>query len=112
MYLFELQFCPDICPGVGLLDHMAHMAALSFFLFFGGVALWHIEVVRLGIESELQLLAYATATDTQYLSCICNLYHSPSQRQILNPLSKDRIEPTFSCILVTMETYKSVSCFG
>ena len=22
VYLFELQFCPDICPGVGLLDHM------------------------------------------------------------------------------------------
>ena len=22
VYLFELQFCPDICPGVGLQDHM------------------------------------------------------------------------------------------
>ena len=22
MYLFELEFCLDICPGVGLLDHM------------------------------------------------------------------------------------------
>ena len=22
VYLFELQFSPDICPGVGLLDHM------------------------------------------------------------------------------------------
>ena len=22
MYLFELWFSPDICPGVGLLDHM------------------------------------------------------------------------------------------
>ena len=22
MYLFELQFCLDLCPGVGLLDHM------------------------------------------------------------------------------------------
>ena len=21
MYLFELQFCPDLCPGVGLLSH-------------------------------------------------------------------------------------------
>ena len=21
IYLFELQFCLDICPGVGLLDH-------------------------------------------------------------------------------------------
>ena len=23
MYVFKLQFCLDICPGVGLLDHMA-----------------------------------------------------------------------------------------
>ena len=22
MNLFELQFCPDLCPGVELLDHM------------------------------------------------------------------------------------------
>ena len=22
MYLSELKFCPGICPGVGLLDHM------------------------------------------------------------------------------------------
>ena len=22
MYLFKLEFCPDMCPGVGLLDHM------------------------------------------------------------------------------------------
>ena len=22
MYLFELKFCPDMSPGVGLLDHM------------------------------------------------------------------------------------------
>ena len=22
LYHFELEFCPDICPGVGLLDHM------------------------------------------------------------------------------------------
>ena len=29
MYLFELQFCLDICPGVGLLDHM-----VALFLVF------------------------------------------------------------------------------
>ena len=23
MYVFKLQFCLDICPGVGLLDHVA-----------------------------------------------------------------------------------------
>ena len=35
-----------------------------------------MEVPRLGIESELQLLAYATATATLDPSLICNLYHS------------------------------------
>ena len=29
MYLFELRFSPDICPGVGLLDHM-----VTLFLVF------------------------------------------------------------------------------
>ena len=29
MCLFELEFCPDICPGVGLLYHMATL--LSFY---------------------------------------------------------------------------------
>ena len=28
-YLFQLQFSLDICPGVGLLDHM-----VALFLFF------------------------------------------------------------------------------
>ena len=32
---------------------------LGFFLFLGGVHLWHMKVPKLGVESELQLLAYA-----------------------------------------------------
>ena len=32
------------------------------------------EVLRLGVESELQLLAYTTAIATKDLSCVCNLY--------------------------------------
>ena len=52
---------------------------------------WHMEVPRLGVESELQLPAYATATATPDLSCICNLHHSSSrQRRILNPLNEAR----------------------
>ena len=49
-----------------------------------------MEVLGLGVESELQLLAYATTTATPNLSCICDLYHSLWQRRILNPLSKAR----------------------
>ena len=34
MYLFELSFPPDICPGVGLLDHMDVDDLFNFqFLF-------------------------------------------------------------------------------
>ena len=49
-----------------------------------------MEVPRLGVRLELQLLAYATAIATQDPSCICDLHHSSQQRQILNPLSKAR----------------------
>ena len=43
---------------------------LDFFLFFFlfRAAPWHMEVPRVGTESELQLLAYATATWDQALS--------------------------------------------
>ena len=44
-----------------------------FFLFFLGPTLQHIEVPRLGVKSELQLLAYTTAIATCNLSHICNL---------------------------------------
>ena len=36
----------------------------------------HMELPRLGIESELQLLAYATATAMQDLSHVCDPHHS------------------------------------
>ena len=56
------------------------LPTLFFFLFFSfffvcffvflGPKLWHMEVPRLEVESELQLLAYATAA--QDPSCICD----------------------------------------
>ena len=49
-----------------------------------------MEVPRLGIELELQLLAYATATAMQDPSHICDLHHSSRQCRILNPLSEAR----------------------
>ena len=49
-----------------------------------------MEVSRLGTDSELQLLAYTTATATQDPSDICDLHCSMWQHQILNPLSKDQ----------------------
>ena len=49
-----------------------------------------MEVPRLGVQSEVQLPAYATATATPDLSHVCDLHHSSQQCQILNPLSKAR----------------------
>ena len=43
-----------------------------------------------GVELELQLLAYTTATAIPDLSRIYDLHHSSGQHQILNPLSKAR----------------------
>ena len=48
------------------------------------------EVPRLGVELELQLPAYTTATATLDLSRICNVHHSSWQCRTLNPLSKAR----------------------
>ena len=49
-----------------------------------------MEVPRLGIELELQLLAYITATAMWDPSHICDLHHSSRQCRILNPLSEAR----------------------
>ena len=67
------------------------VAPSFFFLFFLlGPHPCHMELPRLGVESELQLQAYATATATQDPSCICDLYHSSRQRRIFNPLIEAR----------------------
>ena len=50
-----------------------------------------MNVPELGVQLELQLLAYTTATATQSPSRVCLTYtNSSRQRQILNPLSEAR----------------------
>ena len=58
------------------------------FLFFSFLGLHpqHMEVPRLGVEFELQLPAFATATAMPDPCCVCDLCHSSWQCQILNPL--------------------------
>ena len=63
---------------------------LFFCLFILGLHPWHMEVTRLGVELELQLMAYATAIAMPDLSHVCDLHHSSWQCWILNPLSKAR----------------------
>ena len=49
---------------------------VSVFCFvFLGPHPWHMDIPRLGVESELQLLAYATARAMADLSHICNPHH-------------------------------------
>ena len=45
-------------------------------IFFSVLPLQHMEVHGLGVESELQLLAYTTATAMRDPSCVCELHHS------------------------------------
>ena len=62
---------------------------LFIYLFFGP-HLQYMEVPRLGVELELLLLAYTTATATPDPSRVCNLHHRSWQHWILNPLSEAR----------------------
>ena len=66
----------------------------TFFIFVFFTAA-HMEVPRLGAESEL---AYATASATQDPSRVCGPHHNLWQLGILNPQSKARMEPTSSWV--------------
>ena len=66
---------------------------LKNFFCFLGPHLGHMEVPRLGGESELQLPAYTAATATWERSCLCDLHHSSQQCWIPDLLSKAR-DPT------------------
>ena len=70
---------------------------LFLFFCFLGLHLRYMEVPSLGVESELQLLAYTTATAKQDVSCVWDLHHSSWQLWILNPLSEARDQ---TCILM------------
>ena len=68
-------------------QRLREVKLIFFSAFFLGLHPLHLEVPRLGVESELQLPAYARATATPDLSHVCDLHHSSRQHQILNPLN-------------------------
>ena len=71
---------------------------IKFFLFvFLGPHSWHMEVPRLGVKSELYLLAYTTAIATLALNHVCDLHQSSRQCWILKPLNK---AGDWTCILM------------
>ena len=87
--------CSVICGYLFLFG--PNLFLFLFFIFcFLGPHLWHMKFPRLGVELELQLLAYTTAAATPDLSRIWNLHHSSQQCRILKPLSEAR---DWTCIL-------------
>ena len=68
---------------------MSYVKTGLFFLFLG-LYLQHTGTPKLGVESELQLPTYTTATATPDLCGNCKLHRNFWQHQILNPLREAR----------------------
>ena len=93
--VFKATFFLLICKlsSHSLLLHFIFILFYFFYLFtfcFLGLHPQHMEIPRPGVKSELQLLAYATATATWNPSWVWDLHHSSWQHCSLNPLSKAR----------------------
>ena len=112
-HLEPLYICdpspPPQCPSLSLLQSQSpgHLCLLClsrcnfffFFLFcFLGAHPRHMEVPRLGVQLELQLLAYTTATATPDLSGVCDLHHGSCGNA--GSLARPGIKPSPSWILV------------
>ena len=65
-------------------------SSLFFSFSFLGSHPQYMEVPSLGVESELQLLAYTIVTAALHLRHVCSLCHNSWQHWILNPLSEAR----------------------
>ena len=81
-------------------------AGVFVFVFFCflGPHMQHVEVPRLGVKSELQLPASATATATLDPSLVCSVHHSSQQCGSLTHRAKPGIEPITSRILMRFVT--------
>ena len=93
----DQRWCPTSKWEVEVLSSTFQHLAINYFfvcLFDLFVCLRphprHMEVPRLGAQSERYLLAYTTTTAVQDPSHVYNLHHSSQQGRILNPLSKAR----------------------
>ena len=100
-----------------LFNPLPECLSLSFFflLVILGPHSQHTEFPRLGVKSELQLLAYTTAIATRDPSCNCDLHLGSRQRRILNPLSEARdwthilVDVRFSPLCHDGNSYVNVS---
>ena len=77
---------------------MLFFVCFLFFLFWGP-HLWHMEVARLGVESELQLLAYVTAMAMWDPSLSSTYTRAHGNARSLTYWARPGIEPASSWIL-------------
>ena len=98
IYLFQ--------NGIQTQSHSICLNTFHIWLFsFLGLHLWHMEVSRLGIESELQLLAHTTATATLDLNHIFNLHCRLGHTGSWTHWARPGIEPMSSWILLGFLTH-------
>ena len=83
-------YSPEALGLLWMLLQSADSGTFFFFFSFLRLYLWHMEIPRLEVKLELQLLAYTTATAMLDPSYICSLHHSSRQCQILNTVSEAR----------------------
>ena len=84
----SLETSPSVCINL--------FSIIYLFIYFVFLRLlpWHMEVPRLGVKLERQLLAIAVAMPDQ--SHVCDLHHSSRQHWILNSLTEARDQ---TCVL-------------
>ena len=99
MYLFDLQFCLDICPGMGLLDHMAtlFLSLLATSILFSSVA----------------ALIYIPTTSVERLPLLHTLWYEhfivlvlPLKASQISALPKGMIEIKFLILLILLKSYQ------
>ena len=92
--VWPLAWEPPHAEGVALKKKRERsvVALFFFFSFFLGPQPQYLEVLRLGVELELQLLASPTATAMPDPSLICDLCHSLRQWPSLTQWARPEIE--------------------
>ena len=69
MYLFKLWFSLDICPGVGLLDHIVVIVVL-FLVFCGTSIRFSRVVVPIYIPTNSVRVSFFSAPSAAFIVCI------------------------------------------